>query len=274
MVQVDIFWAYGIGAGFAFASGRQLAALKKENKSPFDSKFYMSTLLFLGTCFAPSGVCLLWAFTSWETMHVFTYDTLPAWLVTIFAITNVTQGILGYWVTYKCFANGKPYLGAIQVFIAYFLMFFILVHGWDGTGYQRFFSFTRADFDAWGASPALGNVFAWLVSPVALTLYAMGVILIPWLLAYAVKWTQEGYDLEKIDESKRLSPITIAAAFLFYIFGFGLGLAIMASLIIHALGWMIGTLVFLAVAYAVFLRRNGLMYKFIEATWSPGQKLS
>jgi hypothetical protein len=235
----------------------------------------MHNLLFLSTCFAPSGICLLWAFCSWETMHVFTWETLPAWLVTIFAVTNVTQGILGYWVTYKCFQKNKPYLGALQPFFGYFLMFFILVHGWNGTGYQRFFSFTRDNFDKWNNAPALTNISNWLVSPVALTLYAMGVVLIPWLVIVAAKWMREGYDIAepKIEDSKRYSMPKIAAGLLFYIFGFGLGLDIIASLIIHGLGWIGGVPAFLVVAYVIFLRRNGLMYKFIEATWCPGQKL-
>ena len=42
------------------------------------------------------GVYLLWAFPDWETMQVaHSHASLLPWLVTVFAITNVTQGMLG-----------------------------------------------------------------------------------------------------------------------------------------------------------------------------------
>ena len=98
MVQVDIVWAYAFGATFAAAAGRQL---EKEEK-PFVNKWYVFLLIFLSVFFAPSGLYLLWEHTQWETMQVATtMKDIPAWLVVIFAVTNVTQGILGYWTTLK-----------------------------------------------------------------------------------------------------------------------------------------------------------------------------
>jgi hypothetical protein len=269
MVQVDIFWSYSIGAGFAMAASRQLIAEHKENKSEgtsaFDSPFFSRALIFLSVVFAPSGICLLWAFTSWETMHVFTYDTLPAWLVTLFAITNITQGMLGYWITRNLLVRNAKYLAHMQMLIGYFFMFFILVHGWDGTGYQRFFSYQLADFQAWNVSFGLWNTLAWLVSPVALTLYLMGAILIPWMMGLTSKWIIEGIAADDTLEisATEISQVQVVKQLLLYVFAFGLGMAIVASLLIHLFGWLIGLFVFALAAYFIVLRTGGLLHKFI-----------
>ena len=45
MVEVDVFWSYGIGAGFAFASGRH-AQGKPFKEATFESTHFRDTLLF------------------------------------------------------------------------------------------------------------------------------------------------------------------------------------------------------------------------------------
>ena len=90
MVQVDVFWSYALGAGFAITHAWQLEQERKANRSPFDHSSFRNTILFLACIFVPSGVYLVWAFPSWETMHVGDRD-MPAWLITAFALTNVTQ---------------------------------------------------------------------------------------------------------------------------------------------------------------------------------------
>jgi hypothetical protein len=194
-------------------------------------------------------------------MHVFTYETLPAWLVTLFAITNVTQGILGYWVVARLLAAKKRYMALLQVFAGYFLMFFILVHGWDGTGYQRFFSFDRAAFLNWGVQEGWRNALDWLTCPVALTLYAMGVVMIPWMLIMSSKWTVEGYCIDEAAKKPAAGRAIVCARFLALIFFHALGLAITSSLLIHLLGLIWGPPVFAAAAYLVFLRKGGLTYR-------------
>src|SRR5262245_7480883 len=125
MVQVDVFWAYGIGAGFAVAASHQLAAgprrpLLREPQA-------VSTLLYCGLLFAPSGAWLLWAFPGWETMQVAaTHAALPGWLVALFAITNVSQGLLGFWVARELIRRGRVYAAFLQVGLGYAAMFFIL----------------------------------------------------------------------------------------------------------------------------------------------------
>ena len=106
----------------------------------------MKNLLFLSLLFVPSGSVLLWSNPSWETMQVGKYETIPQWLVGLFTTTNVTQGVLGFLVTYHYLIQGKYFRAAMQTVYAYLGFFFILANGWDNKGYQRFFSRNREAF--------------------------------------------------------------------------------------------------------------------------------
>ena len=260
MVQVDVFWSYGLGATFAVGASRQLLARRRAaaegpalpdvGTSPFSrwsDPYLMRALLFLALVFVPSGVWLVWAFPSWETMHAGDRD-MPVALVTAFALTNVTQGLLGYLVTEWLLARGRTYLAYLQVLAGYAGMFFILVHGWDGTGYRRFFSATREDFLAWA-----GDWTAWLTSDVALSLYGMAVVLVPVLLGTVVHWHVTG---------RRLGPggdagpgaAALVALWLATIFGAGLGIAVAGHLAIAWFGAAAGVPVAVALAAAALVR--------------------
>ncbi|MDT5013787.1 MAG: hypothetical protein QOH57_5404, partial [Mycobacterium sp.] len=213
MVQVDVFWSYAIGAGFAVAATRQIARAGRRGNSAsgptpdrwsrFNSPHRVVTLLYCAVLFAASGIYLLWAFPDWETMQVATdHRSIPAWLVTLFAITNVTQGLLGYWVAERLILAGRRYAAFLQAGLGYFGMFFILVHGWDGRGYQRFFSANKETLTSWPTDPSIGEVLnragRWLTSPVALTLGGMSVIVVVliWVMIASVR---EGYRLAGVD---------------------------------------------------------------------------
>ena len=260
MVQVDVFWTYALGASFAVAASRQIKQQPVENKTPwYTSGFFTAAVLYLAVLFAPSGVCLLWAFPSWETMHVGDRN-LPAWLVTLFAATNITQGVLGYWVAHTFIKQGKRYAAFLQIIAGYFLLFFILVHGWDGTGYQRFFSATKADFLAWNWT----NVFAWLISDVAITLYIFGVLLLP-ILFYAMgTWIINGKRNQENAPTVTATTAQVTITIVKVIFGACLATAIVASLLIHLAGWIIGGLIFIVAAYALAFRKGGIVYKMAK----------
>lgn len=256
MVQVDVFWTYALGASFAVAASRQIKAEPAEEKKPwYISGYFTAALLYLAVLFAPSGVCLLWAFPSWETMHVGDRN-LPAWLVTLFAATNITQGVLGYWVAYTFIKQGKRYAAFLQVVVGYFFLFFILIHGWDGTGYQRFFSATKADFLAWNWT----NVFAWLISDVAITLYIFGVFLLPTIFYAMSSWIINGRANDKNDAVIETTKMQVTLPIVKVIFVACLGVAIAASLLIHLAGWIGGGLIFIAAAYILAFRKGGLVY--------------
>lgn len=173
MVQVDVFWSYGLASGLALAAKPRL----KATRDPWSNVAFAWTLLWIAALFAPSGVYLLWAFPGWETMFVAsTHESIPAWLVCLFAVTNVTQGVLGYYVTYRCLRAGRDGLAKFQTIWSHAAMFFILFFGWDGSGWKRFtYAGTGVEWHA-------GVAYDWTAffsSPVFYTLLAMGVPLIP-----------------------------------------------------------------------------------------------
>ncbi len=266
MVQVDVVWSYAFGATFAACASRQLA---KEDK-PFVNKWYVFTLTFLSTFFAPSGLYLLWQHTQWETMQVAkTMKDIPAWLVTLFAVTNVTQGILGYWITFKL-VKKKNYYGAHANWMAAWILFwFILVCGWDCTGYQRFlYDASMFNGELWSPGKHMGILF--LTSNVWITLLVMAVFFAPMLLWGMIKFILDGARLDpSIAQDQMPGVIRI------FIFSFGtqwvvcLGLAIVAALMVMAAnhltgnmlaGYIIGVSAFILAAYFLLFRRGMPMY--------------
>jgi len=173
MVQVDIFWSYGLSAGLALAAG---PALKKE-KSFWNNKFFNLTILWTAIVFAPSGIYLLWNFPSWETMFVaHNHRSIPAWLTCLFSVTNITQGILGFYVTWYFLRKGNQRMAALQTIWSHLAMLFILIVGWDGTGYKRFFY--AGNGDDWQAHVDY-PLSAFFTAPIFFTLLGLGVVFIP-----------------------------------------------------------------------------------------------
>ena len=277
MVQVDVFWSYGLGATFAAASSRQLLARRRAAEaaapapepqvgpaphSRWRDPYLLRTILFLALIFGPSGVYLVWAFPSWETMHVGDRD-MPAWLITAFAITNVTQGLLGFWVVERLLAAGRSYLAYLQILVGYIGMFFILVEGWDGKGYQRFFSATHDDFLRWH-----GDWSAWLTSDVALTLLGMGVVLVPTLLWTVAAWHCEGYRLAP-PGIRRASGGAIVALSLVTVFVAALGISVIAAVLINTFGVAAGMPLALVLG-ALALAPGGPVHALYRAYGFPG----
>ncbi|MEU6084802.1 hypothetical protein [Streptomyces sp. NPDC047108] len=276
MVQVDVFWSYGIGASFATAAAYHLkpreGALGRAVRRPWADPFLSAAILYCAVLFAPSGAWLLWGFPDWETMQVaHGHGSLPAWLVALFAATNVSQGVLGYWVASRLIAAGRVYTAFLQAGIGYAGMFFILVHGWDGRGYQRFFSADRETFATWPERPGLGEALSrvadWLVSPVALTLYGMGVVLVPVMLVLIVSWIRSGRSeadtgagAAGTDSGSVVAtvpgPARIVGAVLGAVFGVALGTAVAASILVHLLGWWVGVPVAAALTALLVVRRG------------------
>jgi len=281
MVQVDVFWSFALGAGFAAAAARQIQSRDQtEGYKLLEDRYFTKNLIYLSCLFAPSGLYLVWRFTGWGTMYFFTGQTLtgnydyeralPAWLVVLFGITNVTQGILGYWWASVYVRRNELFKAHFLWMAGYFLMFFILVHGWDGTGYRRFFTRNVAE---WNAERAGQQVFGlwlalrWLVCPVALTLYAMGVVLLPLLFSWIADWNKRGYELADVDRARAMetSRGDLVKSVLRLTFLHTLGAAIFASLCIRAMGWIFGCALSwilglglaLALIYFVLLRPGG-----------------
>lgn len=186
MVQVDVFWSYGLSAGLALAASGELL---RDRKRPLtETRGFAWMLIWTGLIFAPSGLYLLWNFPWWETMFVARdHSSIPAWLVALFGLTNVSQAILGYAVTAHYLRQGRPRAAWAQLWGAYICFFFILIVGWDGTGYRRFL------YAGTGEDWAVGADLPWaafFTSPVFYTLLGMSVIFLPTylgLIAYLRK---------------------------------------------------------------------------------------
>ena len=93
----------------------------------------------------------------------------------------------------------------------------------------------------------------------ALTLYGMGAILLPVMFALVVRWQLEGYRIGGQLAPARRTPGAggVMALLLAAAFGVALGGAIGASLLIHWLGPVPGSLVFGALAWLLLLRPGG-----------------
>jgi len=278
MVQVDVFWSYALGASFAASASRQL----KKEKQPFNSIYFTYTLLYLSCIFAPSGIYLLWNFPHWETMQVATsHMDIPAWLVVLFSITNITQGILGFWISYLFIKQGKYYAAHLQWFIGYFFMFFILLHGWDGLGWQRFlYDPTVNNSIPW--EPGKFMTFSFIISNVALTLYSMGLFVIPFLIIPMAIWIKQGIkkDLGVINYNiKDLKDIIVHIGMGIFIVGFGS--AFITTIIVAVLGkildnifvgFLLGLFIFAIIGHFFLFKKDKPFYLIIKPLFIKDEK--
>jgi len=269
MVQVDVVWSYAFGASFAAAAAHQL----KKAEHPFTTKYFIFTLLFLSLLFVPSGVYLLWEHTQWETMQVATSkDDLPSWLVTVFVFTNVTQGILGYWISYMLTKKNKIYYSHLNWIIAWIIFWFILICGWDCTDWQRFLYDMSVNNGAlWQPSKYMGISFFY-DSRVWWALVVMALFFAPMLLYGYIHFTKEGY--KEIGQSHQAPHTNTIIAIIFGMqWVICLALAIVASLIViqlyNAIGslilaYIMGIILFAICSYYILFRRNMVIYKIIK----------
>jgi hypothetical protein len=101
---------------------------------------------------------------------------------------------------------------------------------------------------------------------VALTLYAMGMVMLPLLFYWMSTWVKNGYELAGVNPelAGQTTKGSIAKIICRIIFLETLGSAIVASLLIRLLGWHLGILIFAIGAYVFLFRRNGLIFEEIS----------
>ncbi len=274
MVQVDIIWSYAFGASFAAAAARQLG----KQESPFVSKYFMFTLLFLSLLFVPSGVYLLWEHTQWETMQVaISKDDIPSWLTTLFVLTNVTQGIVGYFISYK-FARAKNYFAAhVNWIIAWIIFWFILVCGWDCTGYQRFlYDMSVNNGELWAPGKHMGLSFFYS-SNVWWSLVLMALFFAPMLIYGYVQFIREGMENDpSIPQEAIPSPIKIQIIVFGIQWVVSLACAILVSILVMQLytltvsyiaAYIIGIFSFSIVAYFLLFKREKILHKLLKTLY-------
>jgi hypothetical protein len=117
--------------------------------------------------------------------------------------------------------------------LGYVAMFFVLLYGWDGLGYDRFlYDRDMHGGAAWTPGAGLAAGASFLVSTVARTLYLDGAYLLPPLLWTIGRWQR--------DEARRTrgparSILGWAGLHLAMVLGCALGAAALAALAVHAL---------------------------------------
>ena len=265
MVQVDVVWSYAFGASYAAAAARQLA----DEEKPFNNRFYIALLVYLTAFFAPSGLYLLWAFPQWETMQVaHTFTDIPGWLVALFGVTNVTQGMIGYYVGWR-FARKRRYEWAhLNWFYAWVLFWFILSCGWDTTGWQRFlYDPAFHNGEAW--APGRHDDFRFFIGPVFTSLLIMGVFFAPALQRGIVDTNyrdlRSGPALQGVRAIDFWHYLKISRLWYVAMFVITLGLAVILSFMVRSfvallgnnlLGYLVGLGIGVPLSYVLLLKRQ------------------
>jgi len=188
MLQVDVFWVYGIGAMFATAAAKQL----KGSKSMLETKYFSTLLVYMCLIFVPEAIWLTWSFPHWESMHVYSSLTdIPTPVVVTFIILDFLIAMIGFGIAYRLIIAGKEYLAHVQWFVGYLAFFFVLTNGWDCLAWQRFSWDPTVTGSLWAPGKTMLLDFA--TSNVAITLYAMAIpTLIP-LFVGGYIWLRNGF---------------------------------------------------------------------------------
>lgn len=248
MVQVDVFWAYGFGASLATAAARPL----KDRDKPLESRQYVQTLYFLALIWAPTGLLLLLRHPSWETMQAAeSLGHIPPWVTLLFGITNVTQGMLGFWVGLWLMRRERVWEAQLNWMFGYFGMFFILIYGWDGLGYDRFFydrdmlpgspAWTAGAGTGVGLSGFIDGVLRFFGSSVMVTLLIDGVFLIPAFAWLMLRWQTDSRRVVDGRPGVRVPrPGKLVSAYVIGVFGLALGGAGLCAWIVAGVGTLLG----------------------------------
>ncbi len=270
MLQVDLLWVYAIGAMFATAAGKQL----KKLESTFGNIYFAMLLLYLSAIFVPEAIWLLWSFPHWETMHVWSsLEEIPTMYVTFFMAGDILLAVLGYWVVSRVILSGRDYAAHLQWFAGYFAFFFVLIYGWDGTGWQRFTWDPTVTGSLWEPGKTMG-IIGFATSNVALTLYAMAIPTILPMLVGGYRWLKEGNVLYGMDEREASSlalkgvGVYVVGVFVSLILsGLAAAAAIYVSNLIGFLGSAVGVAAILLLAYLVAFREGGVVHSMILKTF-------
>ncbi len=270
MVQVDIIWSYAFGASFAAASARKLT---NESKI-FNNPHFIRLMVYLSVLFGPSGVFLLWAFPRWETMQVATSLTdIPPWLITGFAVTNVTQGIIGYSVGYYFARRGEYYKANINWFLAWVIFWFVLACGWDTTGWQRFlYDPLLNNSELW--QPGRHNGLQFFIGPVFTSLLAMACFFAPALQNGVVDEYYKGLRLDpKIPGITGVKYLVLVPATYLGMFAVTLNLAILISFVVRGFvslldnmfwGYVVGLFISMLSTHYFLLRRGKILHRYLK----------
>ncbi|MFF1380855.1 hypothetical protein [Streptomyces sp. NPDC058308] len=263
-IQAALFWAYAIGATFAVSAGRQLQVWERINagegprtRSRAANPYLALTGLFAAVLLVPTGLFLLWQNPSWATMHVAGgHDDVWAGFVLFYAGGLPVAAILGFLVAQALVLVGAGYWAYLSCVGGYFLLFGTLIHGWDGSGYERFLSSGAGDFADWPRDSVVNHVLDFLTSGTFLALLLFGAAVIGTMLVTEIGWLMEGWSLPGADEERkvpRLLAVVIAAA---GVYGLPFVGALFASVLVRLAGGWLGLPLFAVAAGVTLLHRR------------------
>ncbi|QEU95772.1 hypothetical protein [Streptomyces kanamyceticus] len=260
-IQAELFWAYAIGATFALSAGRQLQVWERINagegprtRSRAANPYLALTALFAAVLMVPTGLFLLWQNPAWATMHVASgHEGVWAGFVLFYAGGIPVAAIIGFLVAQALVLVGAGYWAYLQCVGGYFLLFGTLVHGWDGSGYERFLSPGAKDFAEWPKDSVVNHVLGFLTSGTFLALLLFGAAVIGTMLMTEIGWLMEGWSLPGADEDRkvpRILGIAIAGA---GVYGLPFVGALLASGLVRLLGGWLGLPLFAVLAGVTLL---------------------
>ncbi|GGV23825.1 hypothetical protein [Streptomyces spectabilis] len=273
-IQAALFWAYAVGATFALAAGRQLQVWERINagegprtRSRAANPYLALTLLFAAVLMVPTGLFLLWQNPSWATMHVAGgHDGVWAGFVLLYAGGIPVGAVLGFLAAQVLVLVGAGYWAYLQCVGGYFLLFGVLVHGWDGSGYERFLSPGARDWADWPQDGVVNNALDFLTSGTFLALLVFGAAVIGTMLITEIGWLMEGWSLPGADEDRKVHRVLAVAIAAAGVHGLPLLGAVTASALVRLLGAWLGLPLFAVLAGLVLLPRRSpvrLLYDLV-----------
>uniref|UniRef100_A0AAU2JMK8 Uncharacterized protein n=1 Tax=Streptomyces sp. NBC_00049 TaxID=2903617 RepID=A0AAU2JMK8_9ACTN len=283
-VQAAPLWAYAVGATFAVAAGRQSQwrerslrgrgdgpsppqapsprAPSPQARSPQAPRagsrsadpYLALTVLYAALLLAPTGMYLLWQNPAWATMHVARdHDGVWAGFALFHTGSVVVGALLGFLAARAFVLVGAGYWGYLQAVAGYFLMFFTLIHGWDGSGYRRLLSADPLTFADWSGDSVVNRCLDFATSGTFLALLVFGAAVIGTMLAAEIGWLVEGRQLPGAAADLKVPrPVAVMIAGA-GVYGLPFAGALGASVLVRALGWWAGVALFAVAAGVVLL---------------------
>lgn len=263
-IQAALFWAYATGATFAVSAARQLQWWQRSvheegvrTRSRAANPYLTLTVLFAAVLLVPTGLFMLWQNPSWATMQV-AGDHHGVWagFVLFYAGGTVVAALLGFLVAQSLVLVGAGYWAYLQSVGGHFLLFGVLIHGWDGTGYRRLLTTNRTALRDWPKDSVVNNLLHFLTSGTFLALLVLGAAVIGTMLITEIGWLMEGWELPGADADRKVPRVLAVAVAAAGVYGLPFVGALAASALLRLLGWPLGLPLFAVLAGLVLLARR------------------
>ncbi|MFE9402846.1 hypothetical protein ACFYNY_13800 [Streptomyces sp. NPDC006530] len=263
-IQAALFWAYATGATFALSAARQLQWWQRSvheegvrTRSRAANPYLLLTLLFAAVLLVPTGLFMMWRNPSWATMQV-AGDHRGIWagFVLFYAGGIVVATLLGFVVAQSLVLVGAGYWAYLQCVGGHFLLFGVLVHGWDGNGYRRLLTTNRAALREWPKDSLVNDLLRFVTSGTFLALLVLGAAVIGTLVVTEIGWLMEGWALPGADEDRKVGRVLAVAVAAAGVYGLPFAGAVTASLLMRLMGPAPGLALFAVLAGAVLLARR------------------